>query len=156
DDASFDLVWCRDVLVHVSDLPMAYQEMARVTRRGGRAVIYQMFATELLEPREADLLWRGGGFVGDRGTQTDEAIEAAGLRVDRVVEIGSKWGEWAQERSGGPGRKLLYAARLRRSADVYIGRYGQAAYDMMMADCLWHVYAMIGKLTRRAYLLTRP
>lgn len=28
-----------------------------------------------------------------------------------------------------------------------------AAYDMKPGDCLWHVYAMIGKLTRRAYLL---
>ena len=26
---------------------------------------------------------------------------------------------------------------------------------MMLGDCLWHVYAMIGKLTRRIYLLSR-
>jgi hypothetical protein len=24
----------------------------------------------------------------------------------------------------------------------------------MLGDCLWHVYAMIGKLSRRVYLLT--
>lgn len=24
---------------------------------------------------------------------------------------------------------------------------------MMLGDCLWHVYAMIGKLSRRVYLL---
>jgi len=24
------------------------------------------------------------------------------------------------------------------------------------ADCLWHVYAMIGKLNRRAYVLAKP
>ena len=35
-------------------------------------------------------------------------------------------------------------------------RYGQSACDMMLGDCLWHVYGMIGKLTRRAYLLSRP
>jgi SAM-dependent methyltransferase len=155
-DASFDLVWCRDVLEHVRDLRSAYQEIERVLKRGGRAVVYQMFATELLEPQEADLLARGGGFAGDRGEWTDAAIAATGLHVDRVVEIGTEWGEWAQERNGGPGRKLLYAARLQRSASVYIERYGEAAFDMIMADCLWHVYAMIGKLTRRAYLLTRP
>jgi len=27
---------------------------------------------------------------------------------------------------------------------------------MMLGDCLWHVYAMIGKLTRRVYLLSVP
>jgi hypothetical protein len=27
---------------------------------------------------------------------------------------------------------------------------------MMLGDCLWHVYGMIGKLTRCVYLLSRP
>jgi hypothetical protein len=26
---------------------------------------------------------------------------------------------------------------------------------MMLGDCLWHVYAMIGKLNRLVYLLSR-
>src|SRR5262245_1412281 len=38
-DASADLVWCRDVLVHVRDLLSAYQEMGRCLRPGGRALI---------------------------------------------------------------------------------------------------------------------
>lgn len=29
-----------------------------------------------------------------------------------------------------------------------INRYGRAAYDMMLGDCLWHIYALIGKHTR--------
>lgn len=153
-DASADLVWCRDVLVHVRDLHSAYNEIGRVLKSGGRALIYQMFATDLLEPQERALLERGAGFV--RQERTGEAIAAAGLRVDRIVEIGSEWGEWSQETSGGPARKLLRAARLGRSADVYIERYGREIYDMAMADCLWHVYAMIGKLTRRAHLLSKP
>jgi hypothetical protein len=33
---------------------------------------------------------------------------------------------------------------------------GRAAYDMMLGDCLWHVYGVIGKLTRRVYVLSRP
>jgi hypothetical protein len=128
--------------------------MARVLRRGGRVVVYQMFGTDLLEPRETTLLERGGGFVPDGG-RTEAAIAASGLRVDRIVEIGSEWGEYAQESTGGPGRKLLRTARLQRSASVYIERFGQDVYDMALADCLWHVYAMIGKLTRRAILLTK-
>jgi len=30
-----------------------------------------------------------------------------------------------------------------------LGQGGEAAYDMMLGDCLWRVYGMIGKLTRR-------
>jgi SAM-dependent methyltransferase len=153
-DATVDLVWCRDVLVHVRDLRSAYNEIGRVLKRGGRALVYQMVATDLLEPREAALLERGAGVV--TGQRPEEAIVAAGLRIDRIVEIGSEWGEWSQENNGGPARKLVRAARLGRSADVYIERYGRQVYDMAMADCLWHVYAMIGKLTRRAYLLSKP
>jgi 2-polyprenyl-3-methyl-5-hydroxy-6-metoxy-1,4-benzoquinol methylase len=33
---------------------------------------------------------------------------------------------------------------------------GQAAYDMMLGDCLWHIYGTIGKLERRVYVLSRP
>jgi len=65
-------------------------------------------------------------------------------------------GEWAQERNGWPGTKLLHAARLLRDRPGYVDRFGEAAYDMMLGDCLWHVYAMIGKLTRRVYLLSVP
>jgi hypothetical protein len=28
--------------------------------------------------------------------------------------------------------------------------FGQAAYEIMLGDCLWSVYGMIGKLDRRA------
>jgi hypothetical protein len=34
--------------------------------------------------------------------------------------------------------------------------YGtSSAYDIMISDCLWHVYRMIGKLTARVYVLGR-
>ena len=117
-----------------------------------------MFGTESLEPREAAWLFATMGVVpanAERAT-TEAAIAAAGLRIDRVVELSSEWGEWAQEQSGKPGRKLLHAARLRRERKTFTERYGEAAYELMVGDCFWHVYAMIGKLTRCVYLLTCP
>ena len=93
-----DLVWCRDVLVHVRDLPRAYAEFRRVLRPGGHVLV--------------------------------------------------------EERQHSASRKLLHASRLQRNRASYVERYGQAAYDMMLGDCLWHVYAMIGKLERRVYLLS--
>jgi hypothetical protein len=87
--------------------------------------------------------------------RTDAAIAAAGLRVDDCIELGSEWGEWAEEESGKPGRRLLYAARLLRDPRRYTAQFGQKAYEIMLGDCLWHVYGMLGKLERRVYVLLR-
>jgi ubiquinone/menaquinone biosynthesis C-methylase UbiE len=53
---SADLVWSRDVLSLVEDLDGAYREFRRVLKPGGRALVYQMFTTSLLEPAEAAFL----------------------------------------------------------------------------------------------------
>jgi SAM-dependent methyltransferase len=157
-DASVDLIWCRDVLVHVPDLAAAFSEFQRVLKPGARALICQMLGTSRLEPGEAAWLWDTMGISPGSATavHVEAAISAAGLGIDRCIEVGTEWGEWAEEHNGQGGRKLLHAARLLRGRDAYLGRYGQAAYDMMLGDCLWHVYGMIGKLTRCVYLLSRP
>ena len=157
DDESVDLVWCRDVLVHVTALDRAYAEFRRVLRAGGRALVYQMFAGSRLEPGEAEWLWRTMG-VAPTSTDpatTQAAIRAAGLRLDGCIELGTEWGEWNEERSAKSSRRLLHASRLIRDPRRYIERFGQAAYELMLGDCLWHVYGMIGKLDRRVYLLSR-
>ena len=158
DEETVHLVWCRDVLLHVADLDRAYAEFHRVLRPGGRALVYQMFAGARLEPREAEWLWQTLGIVPTSGdpARTESAIAAAGLKVDDRIVLGSEWGEWAEEQSGKPGKRLLYAARLLRDPERYVARFGWAAYEIELADCLWHVYAMIGKLERRAYVLSKP
>lgn len=155
-DGAAALVWCRDVLGHVADLDRVYAEFRRVLTAGGRGVVYQMFSTHRLEPNEAEWLWRTMGVFPTSAdpAQTEEAITTAGLRIDDCVRIGSDWGEWAEEQSGKSGRRLLYAARLLRDPDRYIAQFGRPAYGIMLGDCLWHVYAMIGKIERRAYVLS--
>ena len=157
EDESVDLVWCRDVLVHVADLERAYAEFHRVLRDDGRALVYQTFATDRLEPREAEWLWRALGVeAGSTDPARNEvAIATGGLRVEERIDLGSEWSECSEERSGAVGRKMLHAARLLRDPERYRARFGEAAYEIMLGDCLWHVYAMIGKLERRVYLLTK-
>jgi SAM-dependent methyltransferase len=157
EDGTVDLLWCRDVLVHVADLDRAYAEFERVLRADGRALVYQTFGTERLEPGESEWLWTTAGVVptSAAGAHTEAAIAAAGLRIDKCITLGSEWGEWAEEQSGKTGRRLLYAARLLREPQRYIAQFGQTAYEIMLGDCLWHVYGMIGKLDRRVYLLSK-
>jgi SAM-dependent methyltransferase len=158
DAESVDLVWCRDVLLHVADLDRAYAEFHRVLRPGGRALVYQMFAGAGLEPREGEWLWNTTGGVPTSAdpARTESAVANAGLKVDDCIVVGSEWGEWAEEQSGKSGKRLLHAARLLRDPERYVARFGQAAYEIKLADCLWHVYAMIGKLERRVYVLSKP
>jgi SAM-dependent methyltransferase len=157
EDESADLVWCRDVLVHVGDLERAYAEFHRVLRDGGRALVYQTFATDRLEPREAEWLWQALGLEAGSTdpVRNEAAVAAAGLRVDERIDLGSEWAEWLDEQSGAVGQKLLWAARLLRDPERYRARFGDAAYEIMLGDCLWQVYAMLGKLERRIYLLSR-
>jgi SAM-dependent methyltransferase len=155
--STVDLVWFRDVLELVPDLDSAFAELARVLRPGGRAIVYSMFATDRLEPNESTFLWRLDVVPANTDPGLVEAaIGRAGLRVDRCVRIGSDWGEFAEEESGKPGKRLLWAARLMRDPDRYVERFGRTNYEIMLADCLWHVYAMIGKIERRAYVLAKP
>jgi SAM-dependent methyltransferase len=157
-DGSADLVWCRDVLVHVADLRGAFAEFRRVLKPGGRVLVYEVFGTDRLDPGEALWLWDTMGVMPASADPecVEDAITAAGLRVDQRIDLGTEWGEWAQEHDGKGGRKLLHAARLLRARDSYVSQFGQAAYDMMLGDCLWHVYGMIGKLEWRVYLLAAP
>jgi hypothetical protein len=37
----------------------------------------------------------------------------------------------------------------------FIDRFGEANYRIMLGDCLWHVYRMIGKLYGVAFVFTR-
>jgi hypothetical protein len=142
------------VLTEIADLDPVFTEMKRVLRPSGRALVYLMLTTDLLEPREA-ARFHGAKLASMDPERVEAAMTGAGLRIDERVEIGSEWGERAEEETGKPGRRLLWAARLLREPDRYIERFGERNYEIMLADCHWHVYAMIGKLHRRAYVLSR-
>lgn len=157
-DASVDFLWCREVLVLVPVLDEAFAEFSRVLRRGGRGLVYQVCNAARLEPREALDLWQPIGASSERADpqRVERAMVQAGLRIDESIGIGSEWGERAEETKGEGTRRLLHAARLLRSPARYIARFGQTNYNIMLSDCLWHVYRMIGKLGGRAYVFSKP
>ena len=157
-DASVDLVWCRDVLVHVPDLAAAHEEFARVLRPGGFVVAHQLVATPLLGHDEAAWLFDVMGVVPSSADSRslDDAIAASGLEVVDTVDLAGEWAEWSEEDSGSASRALLRLARLLRDPDRYRDEFGDAAYDVMLARCRVHVYLMAGKLAGRIDVLRKP
>jgi SAM-dependent methyltransferase len=149
-DEIIDLIWCREVLVLVEDLSTAFAECRRVLRPRGRMLIYQNCRTDRLEPREAELLAVLGRFDVH---QMESAFSAAGFEVEEFIELGSEIGERIEEDTREASRRLIHTARLLREPERYVAEFGQRAYDIMLSDCLWHVYRMIGKLSGRVYLL---
>jgi SAM-dependent methyltransferase len=114
ESGTVDLVWCRDVLVHVRALDRAYAEFRRILRMGGQVLVYQVFGTDRLEPQEAARLWKAMGVVPTSAEpdHTDAAIAAAGLQVDECIDIGTEWGEWGEEQTG----KAVASYSMRRAS----------------------------------------
>ncbi|MBO0681684.1 MAG: hypothetical protein J2P45_00895 [Candidatus Dormibacteraeota bacterium] len=111
-----------------------------------------------LTKREAGLFWAplNAAVSSSDPARVEAAIAASGLKLDRWFSVGLEWGEHLAEVSGGGPRRILHLARLLRVPDRYVGMFGRWAYDVMVADCLWHVYRMMGKVDERVYLLTNP
>jgi SAM-dependent methyltransferase len=157
-DGSIDLIWCRDVLEHIEDLEAAFGEFRRVMRPAATAVIYQMTATDWLTPAEAARLWPP---VGIYATSVDPqhfeaAIVASGLHIRQCIQLHGEWREHAEEDGAGlSSRQLLWVSRLLRNRAVYENQFGTDAHEAMLANSLWGIYQMIGKLNPRIYVLSR-
>jgi ubiquinone/menaquinone biosynthesis C-methylase UbiE len=156
DDAGFDLIWSTDVLGLVQNLDQVFAECRRVLRDDGRILVYYTsFRLDRLESSELTWLSDRLGIIptnSDPG-HFESAFVSAGLVAEQALEMGSEWGEFSHEQTGEPGRRLLHAARLMREPQRYVAKFGQTAYDIMLSDCLWHIYRMIGKLSSRVYVL---
>jgi SAM-dependent methyltransferase len=156
DDRSVDLIWSTDVLGLVERLDQVFAECRRVLRDDGRMLAYYTsFWLDRLVSHELTWLSDRLGIIranSDAG-HFESAFAAAGLAAEQSLEMGTEWGEFSHEQTGEPGRRLLHAARLAREPQRYIAKFGQTAYDIMLSDCLWHIYRMIGKLSSRVYVL---
>jgi ubiquinone/menaquinone biosynthesis C-methylase UbiE len=156
-DATFDFVWCRDVLIHVPDLEAALAECRRVLRPGAPMLVFQMFATPWLEPGEAERLWPPLATVpaNTDPQRFERAVVGAGFRVARMEELHGEWREHGEETGlRRTSRQLLHAARLTRDPERYVAKLGRGDYESELADALWGIYQMIGKLSPRVYVLS--
>ena len=156
-DASFDLVWCRDVIEVVEALEPAIAEVARVLQPGGHLVVFTVFATDSLEPKEAALLAQNLAVVPANlvREKVEGAFNRAGLAVALKDVIGTEWREHAEERTQPVSRDLLRLARLRRQRDSIIEDKGEEIYGHIESNLHWLAYQLLGKLLPTVYVLRK-
>jgi SAM-dependent methyltransferase len=155
---SVDHVWCRDMLNHV-DLPRGLAECFRVLRPGGGMLVYQTFATQECEPREAMRLYSALAIRPENMARAyfEATARAAGFALTLTDPIDSEWRErWMEEGNPGPADALLHLARMRRREAELVRDYGRERYEAAYATDLWGVYQFLGKLCPTVYVLRRP
>jgi SAM-dependent methyltransferase len=147
-DQTFDFVWCRDVLEVVGNLGQGLREIQRALVADGHVLIYAVLETELMESRESAAL-RGplGNVPANLNERSvEDLFRAAGLMVALKDVIGTEWREYEEERTQPVSRNLLRLARLRRSRDEIVQRFGEDQYRLAEASLQWLPYLLMGKL----------
>jgi ubiquinone/menaquinone biosynthesis C-methylase UbiE len=157
-DASFDLVWCRDVIEAVEGLDAGIAEIGRVLRPGGHLLVFTVFATDRLEPKEAALIGQNLTLVPANLDQenVESTFRRAGLAVEVTDVLGTEWREYSEERTQPVSRDLLRLARLRRQRDQIVKQAGEEIYRHIESTCSWGVYQFLGKLVPMIYVLRKP
>lgn len=156
-DGSFDLVWCRDVIEIVEPVEAAIAEVARVIQSGGHVVLFTVFATDRLEPKEAALIAQNLAVVPANLAQqkVEAAFRRAGLEVAVKEAIGTEWREYAEERTRPVSRDLLRLARLRRQRDRIVQDAGREIYAHIESNLHWAVYQFLGKLLPAVFVFRK-
>jgi SAM-dependent methyltransferase len=154
---SVDLIWCRDVLVHVEDLETVFGEFRRVLKPCGRALVFQMTATDWLSPAEAAFMWPSAGMHATSldPQRIEAAITGAGLGIVQCIQLHGETRERSEEDGiASSSKQLLWVSRMLRNREAFVERFGTIAYEYVLTDSLWGVYQMIGKLNPRIYVLS--
>jgi hypothetical protein len=141
--------------MHVSTLPPALAECARVLKPAGYMLVYTTVATERMEPKEATWLYASFGLAPESmGEQAVEAaFQAAGFHLSSKEPLGSELMEWVEEHEGRASRELIRLARMLRKPAYYQELLGAGRYEVALANYHWGLYILLGKLSPTLYVL---
>ncbi|MFY9578125.1 MAG: class I SAM-dependent methyltransferase, partial [Gaiellaceae bacterium] len=156
-DSVADWIWCRDVLGHV-DQVRGFAECARILRSGGRMLAYVTLATKLLEPREAEDLFKALAIVPESmdPVGVERRAAAAKLMLVSSTPLGGEWRErMIEDGTWDAGNDLLRLSRLHRREAELVERHGAVRVTAFAAGKLWGVYQLLGKLCPTIYVWER-
>jgi ubiquinone/menaquinone biosynthesis C-methylase UbiE len=156
-DGSCDYIWCRDVLNHV-ELDRALEECHRVLRRDGSMLAYQTFATDALEPNEAQQLFAASASRPENMSPEffERTASDAGFQIISRDDLRGEWREsMLEEETWDAVADLLSLSRLNRLEPALIERFGRAAVEAKRGGLLWGVYQILGKTCSSIYVLER-
>lgn len=157
-DDHFALVWCRSVIVHLPDLQPVFQECRRVLRPGGYVMLQTGYATDEMTEQESETLCRRLGFYPQmlRQPVVESAIGGAGFQILRSESYTSEYAESYELRDGRCAKHLMSMAKLLRSEEVVVERFGRNLYETALGMYAWQINQMTGKISYHAYLLQKP
>ena len=157
-DNEFDFIWCRDMLVHVRNIRQAMAECSRVLKPGGHMVIFTHLETDLMEPREAARLYGDAIFPESMSqTSVESALADTGFSIWERDEVATEWREREEEENGNiMGKEFLRIARMSRSKDALIAKYGRTMYEAELLGSLWYASEILGKLMAVVYVAFKP
>jgi SAM-dependent methyltransferase len=158
EDAAFDLIWCRDMLVHVQDLQRGFKECGRVLKPDGHMLVFTTYATERMEPKEAAHIYGALGIVPENMSPSyvEGCFAEAGFQVLTNQTIGSELMQYYEERDGRCTRELMRLARMIQTKERFLAELGEANYRVTSALYHWVIYQLIGKLSSAVYTLEKP
>ena len=156
-DESFDFIWCRDVLNHV-ELDRGLAECKRVLRPGGSMLVYQTFATDALDPEEAERFFAAVATRGENMSPSffEACARTVGFDIVRDNKLHGEWRERMLEDSTWDAvSDLLALSRLKRREPELVERFGRAAVEAERSGLLWGIYQILGKTCPTIYVLAR-
>ena len=155
EPASFDIVWCRDVIEVLPDLATALTQMRRVLRPSGHLIVFTNLLHGPIDAAETAAIHEPLGNVVANLVESDleGAFAVAGFTIKIKQVIGTEWREYLEERDQVVSLELLRLARLRRSRDRVVDRYGQDAYLTAEASLQWGVHQFLGRFVPVIYVL---
>jgi ubiquinone/menaquinone biosynthesis C-methylase UbiE len=156
-DDYIDLIWCRDMLVHVEQSEQGVSECSRVLKPNGTMLILHTFVTDLMEPKELAAICRPiGVHPANLVPQYVENIfQRAGLSIQSREDIGAEFIEHMDERDGRYSKELLRVARMVRARDQLVAELGETQYELALAVYRWSIYLLLGKLSMTIYILRK-
>jgi SAM-dependent methyltransferase len=153
---SFDLVWSRDMLSHVSDPFRALKECGRVLKAAQPMMIHTSLETNWMADTDRERVYGPLAIAleGMSRATIEKAAADAGFEIETADDLGGEFAEYNEEQEGRASRDMIRAARMIRAESRFRREFG-GRYETLLALYLWRTFHLLGKLSTVIYVLRK-